>query len=119
MGKKSIKRVLVAAIKEAAEEMDMTYIQLLKELISDAGGTSTEYEKETTSTTMKPSSGSPSAMAKSVAQLILQSPTSLKAKAYKMSLLSLNEIDRAWVILQLSNSPKIPTYLLDELMDTH
>ena len=117
MGKKSIKRVLAAAIKEAAEEMDMTYIQLLKELISDAGGTLTENE-ETTSTTVKPSTG-PSTMAKSVAQLILTNPTISKVKAYKLSLQSLKESDRAWVLLQLSNSPKISILLLNELMDVH
>ena len=113
MGKKSIKRILTAAIKEAAEEMDMTYIQLLKELISDAGGISTETETTSTMTT------GPSTMAKSVAQLILTNPTISKARAYKLSLQSLTESDRSWVLLQLSNSPKISMLLLNELMDVH
>ena len=114
MGKKSIKRVLAAAIKEAAEEMDMTYIQLLKELLSDAGGSSSSAENGTART--KPSEG-PSEMAKTVAQLILKSPTSMNVKAYKLSLKTLSESDRAWVLLQLSNSPKISRLLLNELMD--
>jgi hypothetical protein len=113
MSKKAIKRILVAAITEAAEELDITYTQLLEELLVDTG-TSSASENGTTT---KPSSERPSEMAKSVAQLILTNPSSLKAKAYKLSLKTLNDSDRSWVILQLSNSPKIPTYLLDELMD--